>query len=224
MEPAERESRRAPTGKTSTPTFKLGIACCLLCLLVCRCFSCSLSVCFSCVRLCFRIFFCWIVVVFRTSKFDPESIKNRSKIDLKSIKNRSKSGSGARWPKDANIEPPKAQTVEFFGGHVGVKLRPSCTQNPLRSCLNFRLRFGSSFGASWARVWSYFGRVSRSNLAPRKVSKLTRPMCTKLYYLQYETMVFNLPRGPKSKKKRHRNGFKIRSTFKRQKITKKSPT
>ena len=89
--------------------------------------------------------------------------------------------------------------MEFFGGHVGVKLGPSCTQNPLRSCLNFRLRFGSSFGASC--VWSYFGRVSGSNLAPRKVSKLKRPMCTKLYYLQYETMVFNLPRGSKFQEK-----------------------
>ena len=80
-------------------------------------------------------------------------------------------------------------------------MRPSCTQNPLRSCLNFRLRFGSSFGASCVRFWSYFGRVSGSNLAPRKVSKLKRPMCTKLYYLQYETMVFNLPRGSKIEEK-----------------------
>ena len=51
---------------------------------------------------------------FNQSKFDPESIENRSKIDPKidpkSNKNRSKSGSGARWPKDANMEPPKAQT------------------------------------------------------------------------------------------------------------------
>ena len=78
---------------------------------------------------------------------------------------------------------------------------PSCARNPLRSCLNFRLRFGSSFGASCVRFWSYFGRVSGSNLAPRKVSKLKRPMCTKLYYLQYETMVFNLPRGSKSEEK-----------------------
>ena len=91
--------------------------------------------------------------------------------------------------------------MEFFGGHVAVKLRPSCTQNPLRSCLNFRLRFGSSFGASCVRFWMYFGRVSGSNLAPRKVSKLKRPMCTKLYYLQYETMVFNLPRGSKIEEK-----------------------
>ena len=76
-------------------------------------------------------------------------------------------------------------------------MRPSCTQNPLRSCLNFRLRFGSSFGASCVRFWMYFGRVSGSNLAPRKVSKLKRPMCTKVYYLQYETMFFALPGGSK---------------------------
>ena len=80
-------------------------------------------------------------------------------------------------------------------------MRPSCTQNPLRSCLNFRLRFGSSFGASCVRCWSYFGRVSGSNLAPRKVSKLKRPMCTEPFHLQYETMVFNLPRGSKFKEK-----------------------
>ena len=80
-------------------------------------------------------------------------------------------------------------------------MRPSCTPNPLRSCLNFRLRFGSSFGASCVRFWSYFGRVSGSNLAPRKVSKLKRPMCTKLYYLQYETMVFNLPMVSKVEEK-----------------------
>ena len=80
-------------------------------------------------------------------------------------------------------------------------MRPSCTPNPLRSCLNFRLRFGSSFGASWARFWSSFGRVSGSNFALRKVSKLKRPMCTKLCYLQYERMVFNLPRGSKIEEK-----------------------
>ena len=38
------------------------------------------------------------------------------------------------------------------------------------------------------------GAIFGVNFGPRKVSKLKRPMCTKLYYLQYETMVFDLPR------------------------------
>ena len=76
-------------------------------------------------------------------------------------------------------------------------MEPSWVKNPLQSCLNFRLRFGSIFGASCVRFWMYFGRVSGSNLAPRKVSKLKRPMCTKVYYLQYETMFFTLPGGSK---------------------------
>ena len=47
---------------------------------------------------------------------------------------------------------------------------------------------GLDFGA-------ILGGVSGSNFGPRKVSKLKRPMCTKLYYLQYETIVFALPGG-----------------------------
>ena len=45
------------------------------------------------------------------------------------------------------------------------------------------------------------GAIFGVNFGPRKVSKLKRPMCTKLYYLQYETMVFNLPRGSKIEEK-----------------------
>ena len=101
----------------------------------------------------------------------------------------------------------------FLWSQLGAKLRPSCTQNPLRSCLNVRLRFGSSFGASWTRFWSHFGRNSGSDLDPRKVSKLKRPRCTKPCYLQYETMVFDLPRGSKIEEKsmpkrlQDKNGF-----------------
>ena len=38
------------------------------------------------------------------------------------------------------------------------------------------------------------GAIFGVNFGPRKVSKLKRPMCTKLYYLEYATMVFDLPR------------------------------
>ena len=78
-----------------------------------------------------------------------------------------------------------------YWAQLGAKLRPSWGQNPLRSCLNFLLRFGSSLGASWDRFWSYFGRILGSNFGLRNVSKLKRPMCTLLYYLQYETLVFS---------------------------------
>ena len=40
-----------------------------------------------------------------------------------------------------------------------------------------------------------------SNFGPREVSKLKRPMCTKPYYLQYEAMVFDLPRGSEIEEK-----------------------
>ena len=46
-----------------------------------------------------------------------------------------------------------------------------------------------------------FGSVLASKIDPRSVSKLKRPMCTKLYYLQYETMVFDLPRGSEIEEK-----------------------
>ena len=72
---------------------------------------------------------------------------------------------------------------------------------PCRSCLNFQLRFGSSFGASWARCWAHFGRILGSNFGLRKVSKLKRPMCAILYDLQYETLVFDLPRGSEIEEK-----------------------
>ena len=45
------------------------------------------------------------------------------------------------------------------------------------------------------------GAIFGVNFGPRKVSKLKRPMCTKLFYLQYKTMVFNLPRGSKIEEK-----------------------
>ena len=129
------------------------------------------------------------------SKIDQKSIKRRSKIDPKSIQNRFLNGmSGVArcdWQKIATEDPPTRQQSHFWGANLG----PSCAQNPLRSCSNFRLRFGSSFGASWARFRMYFGRVSGSNFAPRTISKLKRPMCTKLYYLQYGTMVFAIPGG-----------------------------
>ena len=50
-------------------------------------------------------------------------------------------------------------------------------------------------------VVAILGGVTGSNFGPRKVSKVKRPMCTKLYYLQYETMVFDLPRGSEIEEK-----------------------
>ena len=41
------------------------------------------------------------------------------------------------------------------------------------------------------------GAIFGVNFGPRKVSKLKMPMCTKCCYLQYETMICALPRGPK---------------------------
>ena len=46
-----------------------------------------------------------------------------------------------------------------------------------------------------------FGSVLASKIDPRSVSKLKRPMCTKLYYLQYEAMVFDLPMGSEIEQK-----------------------
>ena len=88
-----------------------------------------------------------------------------------------------------------------FGALLDAELGPTWDKNPFRRRSNFRLRSGSNFGASWAGFWSHVGRISEPNLGPRRVSKLKRPMCTKLYYLQYETMVFNLPRGSKIEEK-----------------------
>ena len=84
-----------------------------------------------------------------------------------------------------------------FGALLEAKLGPSWDENPLRRRLNFRLCFGSNFGASWAGFRSHVGRISGPNFGPRRVSKLKRPMCTKEYYLQYETMFFTLPVGSK---------------------------
>ena len=58
------------------------------------------------------------------SKVDPKSIKNRLKIGPKSIKNRSKTSLGAKPPKDANIDPPKAPENYF----LVAKLEPSWGQ------------------------------------------------------------------------------------------------
>ena len=77
------------------------------------------------------------------------------------------------------------------------KLGSSWAQNPLRTYLNFWLRFGSCFGASRARFCPDFGAVLGSNFGPRRASNLKRPRCTKWYYLQYETIVFAIPRGLK---------------------------
>ena len=53
----------------------------------------------------------------------------------------------------------------------------------------------------WHRFSFDFGPILNtvlgSNLGPRRASNLKRPMCTKCYYLQYETIVFAIPRGLK---------------------------
>ena len=84
-----------------------------------------------------------------------------------------------------------------FGALLDAELGPTWDKNPFRRRSNFRVRSGSNFGASWAGFWSHVGRISEPNLGPRRVSKLKRSMCTKVYYLQYETMFFALPGGSK---------------------------
>ena len=43
--------------------------------------------------------------------------------------------------------------------------------------------------------------ILRSDFGPRKVSKLKRPMCTKRYSLQYETVAFAFPKEPEIEEK-----------------------
>ena len=82
-------------------------------------------------------------------------------------------------------------------GQVEAKLHSKSTSKLLKFSTSFRIEFWSLLRSILDVFWGGSG----SNLAPRKVSKLKRPMCTKLYYLQYETMVFNLPRGSKIEEK-----------------------
>ena len=90
---------------------------------------------------------------------------------------------------------------------------PSCTKNPLRSCLNFRLDLRSTFGGSWARFRSHVGGILGSNLALKSVSNLKRSKCTKLYYLQYETMFFYRPRGSEIEEKSMPQRLQAQSAF-----------
>ena len=118
IEPAERESRRAPTGKTSTPTFWLGFACCLL--------------------------FLWVVDVFRArcssvfqkcvSVFVPvlESILGTSWVVFGAF--------GCRFWDLGQGSSEDALSGAFWsplggqlGFNLGPKLEPSCDQNHLRS-------------------------------------------------------------------------------------------
>ena len=61
------------------------------------------------------------------------------------------------------------------------------------------------------------GAMFGVNFGPRKVSKLKRPMCTKLYYLQYETMVFDLPRGSEIEEKSMPKRLQVKSGFQKAK-------
>ena len=85
------------------------------------------------------------------SKVDPKSIKHCSKIDTKSIKNEFEGQTAKRCQ---HRTPQHAQNASL----LGAKLRPSCDQNPLGDCLNFRHRFGSKLEASWTRFRLRFWR------------------------------------------------------------------
>ena len=57
------------------------------------------------------------------------------------------------------------------------------------------------------------GAIFGVNFGLRKVSKLKRPLCTKRFYLQYETMVFNLPRGSEIEEKSMPKRLQDKSDF-----------
>ena len=106
------------------------------------------------------------------------------------MQNSSKTSLGARQPKDANIGPPKDPNRVIFGCQVGAKLSSKSTSKLLQFSTSSSKPLGLDFG-------SILGGVSGSNFGPTWLSKLKMPMCTKCCYLQYETMIFALPRGPK---------------------------
>ena len=66
------------------------------------------------------------------------------------------------------------------------------------------------------------GAIFGVNFGPRKVSKLKRLMCTKLYYFQYETMVFNLPGGSEIEEKSMPKRLQERICFQAPKKSQKS--
>ena len=80
---------------------------------------------------------------------------------------------------------------------VGAKLATSWIQNRYKMHVQVACVFNIVFDCILDALGVDFGSVLASKIDPRSVSKLKRPMCTKLYYLQYETMVIHLPRGSK---------------------------
>ena len=82
-------------------------------------------------------------------------------------------------PQDAPRRPPGAENLGFQSVFLAAPLQTSILER-----LGFD--FGSIFRCACA---------PGSNIGPMTLSKLKRPMCTTIYCLQYETMVFDLPRG-----------------------------
>ena len=65
-----------------------------------------------------------------------------------------------------------------------------------------------------------FGAVLGSNFGPRRTSNLKRPRSRKCYHLQYETIVFALPRGLEIDEKSMPKRLQDKIGFQEAKITK----
>ena len=101
---------------------------------------------------------------------------------------------------------PAVFFLELSWVHVDAKLHSKSTSKLLKFSTSFRIEF-------WSLLGSILESFLRSNFAPRKVSKVKKPMCTKPYSFQYETMVFDLPRGSEVEEKTMPKRLQDKSNF-----------
>ena len=84
-----------------------------------------------------------------------------------------------------SLAPSRGPSWSQVGAKLSLKSTPKLLafSNPISKPLGFD-------------VGSILGRFSGSKIDPGTGSKLKKPMCTKSFYLQYETMIFTRSRGP----------------------------